>query len=150
MAFPTLDQLEDRFWTRHSNPKSGWSRVPTGPLLVYGVYRRRWRLVGLALLWTVLNPLVFPPPADQEAWMTRAVLAERWWVRERGNRTVGAAFPNILNTGSAIASIYALFAAWKRRPADATVGTVLMVGLKLWWLRILVRRYDGRPTESGP
>lgn len=140
------DRLEERFWARHSNPKSGWSRVPTGPVIAYAVYRREWRLLCAALLWAVINPFLFPPPATGDAWMTRAVLAERWWIREKGNRTLGVRSPNVYNAGSAVAAAYTLYAAWRRRPVGATLGTVLTVGLKLQWLRLLVRRYDCRET----
>lgn len=143
MAVPVPERLERHFWERHANPASGWTRVPTGPVIVYAVYRRDWRLLAAALVWTVLNPFLFPPPETEEAWMTRAVLAERWWIRERGNPTLGLDYPNVCNAGSALAAAYALAAAWRRRPAGTALGSALMVGLKLWWLAVLVRRYDG-------
>lgn len=142
MATFVPDQLEAQFWARHSNPKSGWSRVPTGPVLVYAVYRREWRLVFATLLWAAVNPFVFPPPENETAWMSRAVLAERWWIRAEGNRTIGLAYPNICNTGSALAAAYTLYAAWRQRPIGTALGTALTVGLKLWWLGSLVRRYE--------
>jgi hypothetical protein len=142
MAVRPPARFEEWFWERHANPKSGWTRLPTGPVLVYAVYRRDPRLLVAGLLWTVLNPLLFSPPEDEEAWMTRAVLAERWWVREADRGTVGLSYPNVCNAGSALASVYALYAAWRRRPAGTALWTVLLVGLKLWWLRVLVRRYD--------
>lgn len=138
------ERLEDRFWARHSNPKSGWSRVPTGPLIVYAVYRRDRRLLAAALLWGAINPVVFPPPDGGAAWMTRAVLAERWWIGTEGNRTVGLGYPNVCNAGGAVAALYALYAAWRRQPAGTAVATALSVGLKLWWLAAIVRRYDDR------
>jgi hypothetical protein len=141
--------FEDRLWARHSNPRSGWSRVPTGAVIVYAIYHRRWRLLLAALAWTALNPVLFSPPETEDAWMTRAVLAERWWIREEGNRTVGPTYPNVCNAAGALAFLYALVAAWRRRPVGAGVGTFLSVGLKLWWLRVLVRRYDARETESA-
>ncbi len=137
-------RLEERLWARHSNPKSGWSRVPTGPALVYAVYSRNWRLLAAVLGWTVLNPVAFPPPDTEDAWMTRVVLAERWWVREEGNSTVGLSYPNVCNAAGGLAFAYALAAAWRRRPAGTAVATVLATGLKLWWVGALVRRYDAR------
>lgn len=80
------EAFEERFWTRHSNPKSGWSRVPLGAVIVYAVYHRNWRVLGAALVWTVVNPFVFSPPETDEAWMTRGVLAEQWWIREQGTK----------------------------------------------------------------
>lgn len=141
--------IEDRFWARHSNPKSGWSRVPIGAVIVYGLYRRDWRLLAGAVCWVVVNPLLFPPPETDDAWMTRAVLAERWWL-ETANSTVGLTYPNVCNTAGAVGFLGALVAAWRRRPAAATVGTVASVGLKLWWLRVLVRRYDDRIGDHSP
>ncbi len=138
------ERFEAWFWARHSNPKSGWTRVPTGPVVVYALYRRDWRLLCAALVWTVVNPFLFAAPGNEDAWMTRAVLAERWWIREESNRTTGFDGANAYNTGAAIAAVFAVYAAWRRRPAGATLGAALLVGLKLWWLELLVRRYDRR------
>lgn len=137
-------RAEELLWARHANPKSGWSRVPTGAVLVYAVYRRDPRLLLAGLLWATINPFLFPPPATDEAWMTRGALAERWWVREEGNGTVGRTYPNVCNAASALTFGYALLAAWRRRPVGAAVGTVLGSALKLWWIGVLVRRYDAR------
>jgi hypothetical protein len=144
MVAGTFEHFEERFWRRHSNPKSGWTRVPSGAVIVYAIYRRNWRLLGAALAWTALNPFLFPPPEREDAWMTRAVLAERWWVRAEENRTIGLTYPNLCNTAGALGFVYALYAAWRRSPNGATLGVVASVGLKLWWLRELVERYDRR------
>lgn len=138
------ETYQEQFWTRHSNPRSGWSRVPTGPVLVYALYRRKWRLFVAGLVWAAINPLVFSPPENDEAWMTRAVLAERWWIHDERNRTVGVSYPNVCNLGSVVASVYTVYAAWRQRPAGTALGTALTVGLKFWWLRVLVRHYDDR------
>ena len=105
------DQFEDTFWAQCSSAKSGWTRVPVGAVIVYAICRRNWRLFGIALAWTVLNPFLFSPPETEGAWMTRAVLAERWWVREENNRTVGIGYPNICNTAGSLGFVYALYAA---------------------------------------
>lgn len=140
-------RLESTLWERHANPKSGWSRVPTGAVVVYAVYRRDWRLLLAALVWAVINPFLFSPPKTEEAWMTRAVLAERWWVREQANGTVGLSYPNVCNVAGGLAFAYALVAAWRRRPAGAALGAVLGSALKLWWVGVLVRRYDDAVGE---
>ncbi|MFB6096930.1 MAG: DUF6653 family protein [Haloferacaceae archaeon] len=144
MALPLPERVDDAFWARHSNPASGWTRVPKGAVVVYAVYRRDWRLLAAALAWTVVNPVLFSPPETDDAWMTRAVLAERWWIREEANPTVGLDYPNVCNAVGALGFLYALYAAWNRSPAGATLGVVASVGLKLWWLRVLVDRYDRR------
>ena len=139
-----LERIEARLWARHSNPKSGWSRVPIGPILVYALYHRKWMLLAAALLWTAINPILFSSPENDDAWMTRAVLAERWWTREEENRTLGLSYPNVCNIGSLVATVYTLYVAWRRRPVGTALGTGLAVGLKLWWVRELVTRYDKR------
>ena len=144
MVAGSPEQFEDQFWARHSNPWSGWTRVPLGAVIVYSIYRRNWRLFGAALVWTAINPFLFSPPETEDAWMTRAVLAERWWVREETNRTVGLGYPNVCNTAGALGFIYALYAAWRQSPKRATLGVVASISLKLWWLRVLVRQYDQR------
>ena len=68
-------------------------------------------------------------------------VVDRWWLRQ-DNRTVGLGYPNVCNTVAATGFLLALVAAWRRRPAGMAVGTALSVGLKLWWLRELVERYD--------
>jgi hypothetical protein len=138
------EQFEDRFWARHSNPWSGWTRIPSGAVIVYAIYHRNWRLLGAALVWTAMNPVLFSSPETDDAWMTRAVLAERWWIREESNRTVGFDYPNICNTAGALGFIYALYAAWRQSPKGAALGVVASIGLKLWWLRLLIRQYDQR------
>ena len=142
------ERAETILWKRHSNPKSGWTRVPTGPVLVYALYRRSWRLLLAALVWMVLNPVLFGPPETDDAWMTRAVLAEQWWIREEERATVGLDYPNVCNTVGALGFCYALYAACRQRPVGATVGTVASLGLKLWWLRVLVRRYDAATARG--
>ena len=140
MVVNLLETYEDRFWARHSNPKSGWTRVPSGAVIVYALYDRNWWLFGAALVWIASNPFLFSPPETEDAWMTRAVLAERWWTNEKGNRTVGPGYPNICNTAGALGFIYAVYAAWRQSPTGATLGIVASVGLKLWWLRGLVKQ----------
>ncbi|GAA5430774.1 DUF6653 family protein [Haloarcula japonica] len=147
MTTPLPDSAWDWFWARHANPKSGWSRVPTGAVIVYAVYQRDWRLLTAACLWTLVNPVLFVPPETEDAWMTRAVLAERWWLTEEANGTMGLGYPNVCNTGGALASVVALYAAWRRRPVSAAIATIVMGGLKLWWLREIVQKYDAR--EEG-
>lgn len=136
------DHVEEEFWNRHSNPKSGWSRTLLMPALLYGIYHRKWRFVGAALLFTLINPVLFSPPEDDEAWMTRVVLAERWWTRERKESLFDYSYPNGLNLLNIPVSIYALVAAYRRQPVRAGSAGLVSMGLKFWYVGALVRRYD--------
>ena len=73
-------------WARHANPWSGWSRVSILPLLAVAVWSRVWigwwalLPIGAVLIWTWLNPRLFPPPASTNNWMSKGVLGERIWL----------------------------------------------------------------------
>lgn len=142
-------ELREAFWRRHSNPKSGWSRVATLPALLYAVHERRPRLAAAVLAFVALNPLLFPPPDDDDAWMTRVVLAERWWTDERGEPVLGLSYPHVLNLLNVPVTGYALAAAARRRPRSTAVGCAASMLLKLWYVAALVRRYDAREDGSG-
>ncbi|WP_128905551.1 DUF6653 family protein [Halorubrum amylolyticum] len=142
MTLRVPDQLEEQFWKRHSNPKSGWSRTALTPALLYAVHHRKWRLAGAAVFFALVNPVLFSPPEDDDAWMTRVVLAERWWTREREEGLLDCGHPNGLNLLNVPVSIYAFVAAYRRKPVRAGVAGVVSMGLKFWYVVALVRRYD--------
>lgn len=136
------DRLEDAAWERHSNPKSGWSRTLLTPLFVLACYRRDPRLLAVAVLGAVLNPVAFPPPApDTESWMTRGVRAERWWLKA-GNGTLGPGWPNVLNLLNLPSFGYALYAAYTGRPVRAALATAASMALTFGWIELIARRYD--------
>lgn len=137
------ERLADVFWERHSNPWSGWTRVATGPVLLYALYRRDWRLLGVAVAYTIVNPILFPRPDSTDAWMSRGVLAEREWLRA-GNGTVGLDYPNVLNLLNLPVSLYAFYAAARKRPVGTVLGTLGLMGLKLWWIAEIVRRTEAQ------
>ena len=148
MASIVPDDAEEWFWKRHSNPKSVWTRIPIAPVVAYAIYRRSWRVLLLAGLWGIVNPIFFSPPEDEDAWMTRGVLAQQWWVRKEGNGILGTSGPNIFSTAGVLTTIYTLYAAWQQRPLETALGTILTVVLNFWWLRHLIVRYD-RQVQQG-
>ena len=131
-------RAERVFWERHANPRSGWSRTVTLPAVVYAVHERRWRLLVAAVLFALLNPVLFSKPADAEAWMTKVVLAERRW-RESGD-DLGAL--QALNVANVPVTLYAFYAAYRRDTGGATVATALSMTLKFAFVAALVRRYE--------
>ncbi len=144
---PRIDSLRDAFWKRHSNPKSGWSRVLVLPALLAAVYHRNGRLAAVAVVFTVINPVLFSPVEDDDAWMTRVVLAERWWT-ERGNGTLTLSYPGFLNLLNVPITAYAFLAASREEPARTALAGAVSMGLKFWYVGALVRRYEAA-TERG-
>ncbi|GGL37185.1 hypothetical protein GCM10009037_20910 [Halarchaeum grantii] len=144
-----FDAATDAFWERHANPKSGWSRVLLGPLLLLAASRRDPRLLLAAIAALVLNPVAFAraDTADADSWMTRGVHAERWWLA-RGGGALGLGWPNVLNVLNVPAFAYALYAAYTRRSARALLAYAVSMALKFAWIEAIARRYDRREREA--
>ncbi|NHN60297.1 MULTISPECIES: DUF6653 family protein [Halorussus] len=139
---------EADFWDRHENPASGWTRVPTGPLLVYALYARNWKLLAATVAFVVVNPVLFPEPDPEsdEGWMTRGVRGERLWVEG-----ADAGRANLLNVVNAPVFLYALYSAVRRKPGRTAVFTALTMSLKLAFVNEMARLYDretGRPAAE--
>jgi Family of unknown function (DUF6653) len=72
-------------WMRHANPVSVWTRFAVLPLLALAVWSREWigwwslAAVALALVFMMVNPLLFPPPRSTRHWASKAVFGERIW-----------------------------------------------------------------------
>lgn len=137
----------DAFWERHANPTSGWSRLLATPLLLAAVYTRNRKLLGVALAWTAVNPVAFPPVerGTDPAWMTRVVDAERAWLR--GEVTPGGS--ERLNRAGGVLFGYALYAAYRRRPSRASLAGLVSMGLKLAFVAVLARRHRAATSEAG-
>ncbi|MEF8806706.1 DUF6653 family protein [Natronomonas sp.] len=134
--------LPDAVWRRHSNPKSGWTRLLAYPVLILAVYTRKWALLGLTLGFVAVNPVLFREPEEEpDDWMYRGVLAERQW-SERGKPFVGLGFPQVLSLVQIFAFLANLYAAYKRKPLATVATTVATMALKLWFVNELIKRYD--------
>jgi len=143
------DVLEETFWNRHSNPKSGWSRVLTMPALLAAVYHRNWRLGVATVVFTLVNPFLFPPPDDDGAWMTRVVLAERWWRRDGSKRFLDRSYPNVLNLLNIPVTVFAFLVAYRQRPIQTLLAGVAAMALKFWYVAELVERYDAEKLDPA-
>ncbi|MEM4782401.1 MAG: DUF6653 family protein [Halalkalicoccus sp.] len=120
---------KETMWARHSNPKSGWSRMAAWFVFVGALYRRKWMVVGLTVLFLIINPVLFrEPPGESDDWMYKVVRAEERWTND-GNRLIGLSYPQILNTVSIPIQFYALYAAYKRKPVSTVVFSVASQGL---------------------
>ncbi|WP_123621517.1 DUF6653 family protein [Halorubrum sp. CSM-61] len=140
-----VTKFEETFWKRHSNPKSGWSRTILLPAILYAIYHRNWKVAIAAVIFTVSNPLLFDPPEDNDAWMTRVVLAERWW-KDEGRGFVGLSYPNVLTVANIPITIYAIVAAYRKKPVQSACAGGVSMLLKFWYVAELVREYE---AESG-
>ena len=136
-------RLNQFFWERHANPKSGWSRTVTLPALVYAIHNRRWKVLLATVIFTFVNPLLFSKPTRTDAWMTKVVLAERYWWEHDADMGL----LNLLNLANVPVTLYAIYAAYRGNTGGATVATALSMTLKFTFVAALVRRFEDDLTE---
>jgi len=110
----------------------------TLPILMYGIYTRRPRVVAAALGFAGVNPVLFAPPEDADAWMTRVVLGERMYFRHRG----GTRAVDLLNYLNGPVTAYAVYAAYRRQAGRTVLFTALSMTLKLCFVGWIARYYE--------
>ncbi|ODR82507.1 hypothetical protein BG842_21350 [Haladaptatus sp. W1] len=140
-----MRDFRNGLWERHANPRSGWSRVLSFPVLMYAIYARRPRLVLGALGFIAVNPVLFSPPEDADAWMTRVVLGERMYYRHKdGRRAV-----DLLNYINGPITACAVHSAYRRRPLRTVFFTGLSMATKFLFVAYVAAYYD-RNQERYP
>jgi hypothetical protein len=122
---------------------SGWSRVLTLPVLTYGVYARRPRVVAAALGFALVNPVLFSPPEEADAWMTRVVLGERMFYRRKAGRHP----VELLNYVNVPVTLCALRAARRREAGRAALLTALAMATKFAFVAYVARYYVAHRSE---
>jgi hypothetical protein len=139
-------RLDDAAWMRHANPGSVILRNTVLPTLIIAFWSRLWLgwwaavPVALALLWTWLNPHLFPAPKSLDNWASRSVCGERVWLN-RDTVPVPAIHRRVPNILSAVGGIGMLFAIWGVlvfEPWPVLFGAALIYLGKLWFLDRMV------------
>ncbi|MEV6276709.1 DUF6653 family protein [Nocardia sp. NPDC051832] len=139
----TFARVRHTIFARHSNPWSAWSRWATAPLLLVPVWRRSWSQGMLLGAWFAVNPVLFPAPADQRAWATRAILGEELWVVDHPR---GAALA--VDAAAAGAGLLAVLGAWHRRPVPTVVAAGASMLLLMGYWELMARYYETHRTAD--
>ena len=143
-------------WARHANPWSGWSRVSILPLLTVAAWSRVWigwwalLPVAAVLIWTWLNPRLFPPPASTDNWMSRGILGERIWLADGRAPALAHHRPAVRNLaamGSAGALLLLLGLILLDLPLTVA-GLAIAILSKLWLLDRMVWVHRDATGES--
>ncbi len=74
--------LKEKNWERHSNPWSGYTRMAILPFLFLSIWVHNWIALGLVIVWTIVNPFIFPKPKNTDNWMSKGVLGEKLWTEK--------------------------------------------------------------------
>jgi hypothetical protein len=80
------DVLDEEFWARHTNPWSGYNRLP---------------MVSPILLYFIVNLHLFSEPESKDAWISWSVLGEQRWLKD-GHEVFEANLPGVLNGLNAV------------------------------------------------
>jgi len=142
--------MSDAIWRRHTNPISGWTRVPVLPLLALGIWSRVWFgwwalvPIGAVLFWIWLNPRVFPEPQSTDNWMSKGILGERVWLNRkyvpipRHHSTMAI----ILNALATVGLIPAVIGLVQLNFWATAAGVAVMMIAKLWFLDRMAWLFD--------
>jgi hypothetical protein len=151
--------LEGERWMRHANPASVWTRFAVPPLLALAVWSREWigwwslAAVALALVFMMVNPLLFPPPRSTRHWTSKGVLGERIWT-ERDKVTIPAQFraSGVTNATYAIqvVGLAVLVYGLVRFDLLAVVtGLVIAQTAKAWFIDRMVLLFEDMKTRHA-
>lgn len=132
-------------FARHANPWSAWTRWASTPLVLVPVWTRRRSHAAAVAAWFALNPVVFPEPADNEAWASRAMLGEELWITDRPRDAALG-----VNAAATAAGVAALVAARRRRAAPAATATAAQMALLLAYWELMVRYLDRHQRHHSP
>ena len=137
--------MTDAVWRRHANPWSVWSRFTCLPLLVLAIWS--WGWIGAwalgpivaAVLWTYLNPRVFPEPPHFDSWASLGVMGERIHIyRPKEVAPHHSAPLKWLTWGPLIGVFPLIYGLVMRDLWVASFGTVLTMLLKMWFVDRMV------------
>ncbi|MQA08181.1 MAG: hypothetical protein GEU98_06430 [Pseudonocardiaceae bacterium] len=129
--------MRRKIFARHSSPWSAWTRLLSAPLVLVPVWTRRWSHAAGVAAWMLANPVIFPPPADDRSFATKAILGEEMWIERRPKDTAMA-----VNMAASAAGVAAAIAARKRRALPATAATATQIALLLVYWRMMNEYYE--------
>lgn len=144
-------------WERHANPWSGWSRVSILPLLAIAAWSRVWIgwwalvPIGAVLVWTWLNPRVFPPPVSNDNWMSKGVLGERLWLMRGEDLVVAHHAPvvRVLTIATAAGAVLLFVGLIVLSLSLTLTGLAITMLSKLWLLDRMVWIYSEIGNEQA-
>ncbi|MDJ0555154.1 MAG: hypothetical protein QNJ68_12065 [Microcoleaceae cyanobacterium MO_207.B10] len=142
-------QMTDEVWAHHANPWSGLTRFPILPLIIVSIWSLTWInwccLIPIILLiiWTWINPRIFPKPTSTNNLFSKAVLGERVWLNRQKIKVPKHHYPVIRITN--LISLAGLpFCVWgliQLNIWSTILGVILVILGKTWFLDRMVWLY---------
>ena len=84
--------MSEDVWFRHANPWSVWTRMLNYPFFILAFFSRLWLEiyflipVAVVLIWTWVNPRIFPRPKSTNHWASKGVFGEKIFVNRDEER----------------------------------------------------------------
>ncbi|MEM2021291.1 MAG: DUF6653 family protein [Zestosphaera sp.] len=153
-----LFRMDDKTFRKHSNPWSGYTRLPLLIPLTLALWSRAWIgwwavvPVVTVLVWVWVNPRIFPEPKKSDAWVSKGVLGEWVWVNQgrieipKHHRRA----PKILRTVAAVGIVPYVWGLVFLDPWPTALGVVLMYLGKLWFVDRMVWLYEDVKDKVQP
>ena len=132
-----LTRIRRWVFSRHAHPVSAWSRWASTPLILVPIWTRRWSTMAPIGAWLIINPIFTPPPADDSAWATRAVLGEELWLRDHPHDRLAA-----INAANSAALIATILLARKNNKPLTILGAATSMALTLVSWNLYADYYD--------
>jgi len=129
--------LSDETWKRHANPWSGWTRTLSMPALAAAFYFHNFWLIGLVVVWTVINPMLFPKPKNHDNWMSKGVLGEQRYYQD--GKKFKRDLPTLLNVMNIPVFISSLYFSWQQELVPLILSGLLAATIKFWFIDRMVR-----------
>lgn len=137
-------------WQRHANPWSVYTRIPIPLLLTAAIWTRAWigwwSLVPVAavVVWTMINPRVFPPPQSMDSWASRGVLGEEYWSARKATPIPAhhRVAPIVLTVISAAGVPFWAWGLIVLDPWITALGLAVQMLGKMWFIDRMALLYD--------
>lgn len=124
--------LSDKTWDKHMNKWSGWTRVLAMPLLATGLYLHNYWILGITVVWLILNPLVFPRPKSVDNWMSKGVIGEKMYFED--GKKLRRDLPTLLNLLNVPLFIAFIYYGWQQELAPLILSGLLIMVVKFWFI----------------
>lgn len=124
--------LPDYVWERHANAWSGWTRVLSMPALGIGLYMHNVWVLGLLVLWIIVNPFVFPKPKCVNNWMSKGVIGERLYFKN--GKKIKKDLPTLLNIANIPVFVSFVYFGWQQMLVPLVLSGLLTMVIKFWFI----------------
>lgn len=127
-----MAMLSEKTWERHANPWSGWTRVLSMPALAIGLYMHNFWILGITVVWLIINPMLFPKPRSVDNWMSKGVLGERLYYKD--GKKFKKDLPTLLNVLNIPAFAAFVYFGWQHELMSMLLAGLLVMTIKFWFI----------------